>query len=209
MVNEMTRFILVRHGQTAWNREERFRGREDLLLNETGLRQAYAAAVHLRDQPVAAIYSSPLKRTLETARVIANQKRLPVHPHGGLLDIDFGGWQGLNMAEARKQDAELFRVWQEEPHNVRFPGGEGLGDVRERATAAVDDLAARHPDETVVLVSHMVVCRVLMCAMLGLDNSHYWQVEQDLCAVNAFEVSGGSTTVTLVNETCHLKNLAA
>jgi broad specificity phosphatase PhoE len=204
----MTRFILVRHGRTAWNREERFRGRHDLLLDETGLRQAYAAAVHLLDRPIAAVYSSPLKRTLETAKVIANQKGRPVQRHEGLLDIDFGRWQGLNAEEARAQDAALFRTWLEEPHKVRFPGGEELGDVRRRVTDAVEELAGAHPEETVVLVSHMVVCKVLMCAMLGLDNSHYWQVRQDVCAINAFEVRDGVTTVTLVNDTCHLKNLA-
>ncbi len=134
----MTRFILVRHGQTAWNREERFRGRHDLLLDATGLRQAYAAAVHLLDHPIVAIYSSPLKRTVETAKVIANQKGLTVHRHEGLLDIDFGKWQGLNVEEARAQDAKLFRVWAEEPHKMHFPGGEGLGDVRERVTAAIE-----------------------------------------------------------------------
>jgi probable phosphoglycerate mutase len=205
----MTRFLLVRHGQTAWNREERFRGRHDLLLDETGLRQAYAAAMHLLDQPVAAIYSSPLKRTVMTAKVIANQMGLPVERHEGLLDIDFGRWQGLNADEAKKQDAELFRTWLEEPHKMRFPGGEGLDDVRKRVTAAVEQLAARHPDETVILVSHMVVCKVLLCAMLGLDNSHYWQVGQDVCAINAFEIKGGIPTVSLINDTCHLENMAS
>jgi len=205
----MTRFILVRHGRTAWNREERFRGRHDLLLDETGLRQAYAAAVHLLDRPITAVYSSPLKRTMETAKVIANQRGLPVQRHEGLLDIDFGRWQGLNAEEARAQDPELFRTWLEEPHKVRFPGGEALEDVRTRVTDAVEELAGAHPEETVVLVSHMVVCKVLMCAMLGLDNSHYWQVRQDVCAINAFEVGDGGTSVTLVNDTCHLKNVAA
>ncbi len=203
----MTRFILVRHGQTAWNRKERFRGRADLLLNETGLRQAYAAALYLKDRRVAAIYASPLKRTLETAQVIANQMGLPVHPLEGLIDINFGSWQGLTTEEAAKQDSELYKTWLEHPHKVRFPGGERLADVRERVKAAVEELAARHPNQTVLLVSHMVVCKVLLCAMLGLDSSHYWQVGQDMCAINAFEIREGVPTVTLVNDTCHLKGL--
>lgn len=205
----MARFILVRHGQTAWNRKERFRGRADLLLNATGLKQAYAAAVYLRDRDIAEIYSSPLKRTLETAKVIAIQKGLPVHPLEGLIDIDFGDWQGLTADEAAKRDGDLYKTWLERPHEVRFPGGEGLADVRERVTAAAAELAARHPEETVILVSHMVVCRVLLCAMLGLDNSHYWQVGQDVCAINIFEIRDGASTVSLINETCHLKDLAA
>ena len=204
----MTLFILVRHGQTEWNREERFRGRADLLLNETGLRQALAAGLHMKGWPIAAIYSSPLKRTLETAKIIANQFGLPVKPLDGLIDIDFGNWQGLSAEEAAERDSELYNTWLEFPHRVRFPRGESLADVRQRVLAAVDGIAAEHGGQTVILVSHMVVCRVLLCAMLGLDNSNFWQVRQDVCAINAFEVRDGVPAVTLVNDTCHLKNLA-
>ena len=86
--------------------------------------------------------------------------------------------------------------------------GEGRAAVRERVMAAVDVLATRHQEETVILVSHMVVCRVLLCAMLGLDNSRYWQVGQDVCAINMFEIREGIPSVSLINETCHLKGLA-
>jgi probable phosphoglycerate mutase len=75
--------------------------------------------------------------------------------------------------------------------------------------AAVDELASKHVDQTVILVSHTVVCRVLMCAMLGLDNSHFWQVRQDVNAINIFELRDGAPLVVSVNDTCHLKNLAA
>ena len=200
----MTRFVLVRHGQTEWNRVERFRGRKDLLLDATGLRQALAAALRIKDWPVAAVYSSPLRRALETAKVIANQLDLPVEPLDGLIDLDFGDWQGLAAEEAAKQDGGLHKVWLERPDQVRFPGGEGLADVRDRVVAAVEDIAVKNPDRVVVLVSHNVVCRVLLCSLLGLDNSHFWQVGQDVCAINAFEIREGVPTVTLINDTCHL-----
>ncbi len=200
----MTRFVLVRHGQTEWNRVERFRGRKDLLLDATGLRQALAAALRIKDWPVAAVYSSPLRRALETAKVIANQLDLPVEPLDGLIDLDFGDWQGLTAEEAAKRDGELYKLWLERPDQVRFPGGEGLADVRERVMAVVEDIAVKNPDRVMVLVSHNVVCRVLLCSLLGLDNSHFWQVGQDVCAINAFEISEGVPTVTLINDTCHL-----
>ena len=204
----VTRFILVRHGQTEWNREERFRGRADLDLNEIGRSQASAAALHVKTIPVAAIYCSPLKRTYETASIIAEQLNVPVEPLDGLIDIDFGRWQGLSREEAAKQDSELLGKWLKSPQEVRFPGGESLAVVRQRIVAAVEELAARHTDGTVMLVSHMVVCKVLLCAMLGLDNSHYWQVGQDVCAINAFDLTDGVPVVTLINDTCHLKDLA-
>jgi broad specificity phosphatase PhoE len=205
----MTQFILVRHGQTEWNVGNRFRGRADLLLDETGLRQALAAARYLKDWPIAAVYSSPLKRTLETAAIIARQLKLPVASLEGLLDIDFGAWQGLLPDEAAKRDSGLFRLWLESPQKVRFPGGESLDDVRHRVLGAVEGLAADHRDQVVVLVSHMVVCKVLMCAMLGLDNASFWQVRQDVCALNSFQIIDGMPSVSVVNDTCHLRGFAA
>ncbi|MEE8470427.1 MAG: histidine phosphatase family protein [Dehalococcoidia bacterium] len=205
----LTRFILVRHGETEWNREERFRGRADLPLNSTGVRQAEAAALNLRDRDVAAIYSSPLKRSAETAGILSGKLSLPVEIAEGLVDIDFGRWQGLSAGEASGQDSELYARWLESPHEVRFPGGESLEDVRKRVVTAVDEAAVKHSKQTVVLVSHKVVCQVLLCAMLGIDNSHFWQVRQDVCAINIFEIRNGFPIVSLVNDTCHLKSLAA
>ena len=203
----MTRFILVRHGQTEWNRVERFRGRADLSLDETGRKQAEAAALRLKGEKVAAIYSSPLKRTIETADILARQLKLTVQPFEGLIDINFGSWQGLSPEEASKQDSRLYRKWLEHPQEVRFPNGESLDIVRQRIVSGVEDVASKHNDQTVVLVSHKVVCQVLMCAMIGLDNSHFWQVRQDVNAINIFELRDSSPLVTLVNDTCHLKNL--
>jgi broad specificity phosphatase PhoE len=205
----LTRFILVRHGQTEWNRVERFRGRADLSLDETGRRQAEAAALRLKGEKIAAIYSSPLKRTIETADILASQLKLLVQPFEGLLDIDFGSWQGLSPKEAAQQDSQLYQKWLERPHEVRFPQGESLDIVRRRVVSGVEDVASKHNDQAVVLVSHKVVCQVLMCAMIGLDNSHFWQVRQDVNAINIFELRDSAPLVMLVNDTCHLKNLAA
>ena len=199
----------MRHGQTEWNRVERFRGRADLSLDETGRLQAEAAALRLKAEHVAAIYSSPLKRAIQTADAIAKQLKLPVQPLEGLIDIDFGSFQGLSAEEATKKDGELFKMWVERPHLVRFPEGESLDIVRQRVLAAVDDVATKHKDQTAILVSHTVVCKVLMCAMLGLDNSHVWQVRQDVNAINIFELRDGVPLIISVNDTCHLKSLSS
>lgn len=200
---------MVRHGQTEWNRVERFRGRADLSLNDMGVKQAEAAAISLKNWQVAAIYSSPMKRALQTAEPIARNFHLTVQPLEGLIDIDFGVFQGLSAEEAREKDSKLLTMWVEQPHLAQFPNGENLDIVRQRVVTGVNELAAKHKDQTVILVSHTVVCRVLMCAMLGLDNSHFWQVKQDVNAINMFEIRDGAPLVTLVNDTCHLKNLSA
>ena len=205
----MTRFILIRHGQTRWNRVEKYRGRTHLALNKTGRRQAEAVALSINDSTIAAIYSSPLKRTVETANILSKHTGVPVQILGGLIDIDYGGWQGLSPKEAVKQDSELYTKWLERPHEVRFPDGESLGDVRARVVAAVEGLVPKHDNETVILVSHKVVGQVLVCAILGLDDSHFWQIDQDVGAISIFEIKDTMARIIILNDNCHIKSLAA
>jgi broad specificity phosphatase PhoE len=143
-----------------------------------------------------------------TAQVLASRLKIAVQPLSGLIDIDFGTWQGLSPKEAIEQDSKLARLWLEHPHEVCFPQGESLSDVQHRVMAAFDSLMERHSEQTVVLISHNVVCRVLICAVLGLDNPHLWQVGQDIAAINVFDVWGGRVVLSLLNDTCHLKGLS-
>jgi broad specificity phosphatase PhoE len=201
----LARFILIRHGQTEWNQKERFRGWVDIDLDETGIRQAEAAAPRIARWEVAAIYASPLRRAMATAEIIAQPLGIPVTPLEGIIDMNFGVWQGLSIDEVKHNYPALFKLWRYSPETLEIPEGDSLEDVRKRAAATIDDLAARHKDATVVVVTHRVVCKVLLCHLLGLDNSHFWQIEQDTAAINLFEIYEGNATVTLLNDTCHLK----
>ena len=205
----MTRIILIRHGRTAWNEGsgERLRGRSDIELDEKGVRQARATAAEAGRWQPAAVYSSPLRRAWTTASILAAPLKLQVQPLEGLIDIDYGRWQGLSLDEAAADESTLYRLWLESPHLVTFPQGESLEQVRQRAVAAVESLVPKHPGQAVVLVSHKVVCKVLLCTLLGLDTSHFWRLQQDLCAVNVFEADGGAYTMVRLNDTCHLKEL--
>jgi probable phosphoglycerate mutase len=197
----------VRHGQTAWNREEIFRGRTDVPLDETGLKQAELAGEYLKEVEIDAIYSSPLSRALETAEKIARFHNLKVESLEGLIDMSFGSWEGHAHQEIKKNDSETYRRWREEPHLVRLPGGESLDDVRVRTMAALEEVIRKHSGKALVLVSHRVVCKVLICAILGLDNSHFWQIRQDPTAINLIQYRNGKYILSLMNETCHLKPL--
>lgn len=204
-----TKFILVRHGQTEWNRVERFRGRIDVPLNETGRAQAEAAADRLEKIKIAAVFSSPLSRAVATAEAIAGRVGLSVQTMDGLLDVDFGQWQGLSPQEVSERFPAEFDLFRTAPVGLRFSGGESLEDVRLRVMAGVNDLVKKFEDCTVVLVSHNVVCRVLILAILGLDDSHYWQIGQENAAINAFVYDQRrGLTVTLVNDTCHLDSMS-
>lgn len=203
----MTRLVVVRHGRTEWNRVERFRGRADIELDKVGIRQAEATAARIGGWQISAIYSSPLHRALTTADILARPFGLEAQPLPGIIDIDYGAWQGLSPEEATTKYRELYSMWLNSPHKVKFPGGESLAEVRERAASAVEGLIAQYPKETIVLVSHKVVCQVLVLSLLGLDNSHFWEITQDVCAINIFEIRGGVPSALLLNDTCHLKAL--
>ena len=206
----MTRIKLVRHGQTAWNvgassaEGERFRGRIDLPLNERGRAQAQALARRLADEPIAAIYASPLQRAMETAEPTSRRLGLTVQPLEGILDINYGDWQEHPHSEVAQLYPALYRQWLQEPHLVQIPGGESLEEVRDRAMAALHQVMARHPDQTVLVAAHQVVNKVLVCAMLGLDNSHFWRIRQDNGCLNIFDYQEGLFTALLINDTCHL-----
>jgi len=200
-----TRVILVRHGQTAWNVGDRFRGRQDLPLDETGRQQAMAAGKRIAAHwsPMA-IYCSPLARARETAQAIDDACGLTVQSLPGLIDIDYGDWQGLSPDEAARQYPVLHDAWLHAPETVQIPGGESLAEVRSRAFAALQETLDRHSDQTVVVVAHTVVNRLLLCAVLGLDNSHFWRLRQDTAAINVFDWDGVCFTVVSLNDTCHL-----
>ncbi len=209
----MTRIILVRHGQTAWNvgsgAGERFRGRIDLPLDDTGLAQARALAERLADRPIVAVYSSPLKRAMETARPTAQQLGLSVQPLPGIIDINYGDWQGLSPAEVARAYPDLYPRWLEKPQWVKFPHGESLRQVRLRGMAALKEASARHDGHVILLVAHQVMNKALVCAMLDLGNSHFWRIRQDNACINVFEHQDGIFTAVLINDTCHLRQTRA
>jgi len=202
----MTRIILIRHGQTAWNKVERIRGQVEIPLDETGLVQAEATArrVVAEWQPLA-VYCSPLQRAVQTAQPIARRLGLGIQPVPGLNDMDFGQWQGLSPEEVKARWPDLARAWLRAPHTVTFPGGESLDQVKERSMAALHQIIARHAEEEVAIVGHTVVNRVLLCAVLGLDNSNYWRIGQETCAINVFKWRKGIFFIESINDTCHLR----
>jgi probable phosphoglycerate mutase len=206
----LTRIILVRHGETEWNRVERFRGRADVPLNERGLLQAEATAREIGSRvSAAAVYSSPLSRAMRTAQTIAQRQSLLVQVHQGLADIDYGQWQGLSTEEVRQRWPEQLAAWYQTPHMVRIPEGESLDELRVRCAATVKEITTKHSECVVVLVAHTVVNRIILLFVLGLDNSRFWHLRQDTCAMNEIEVDGEELTLVSMNDTCHLRSSGA
>ena len=202
----MTEIILVRHGETEWNVQEVFRGRTDVELNQTGIKQAELLAEHLSHLKLDAIYSSPLRRAVKTAEIIASRQRLNVEIAPGLIDFDYGKWQGLSHQEVKDKYKKLYTEWLKNPHQVKMSDGETLDEVRKRALMVVNEVIAKH-DGTIALVSHRVVNKVLICALLGLDNSHFWNIRQDNCGTTTFTYENKRFVLTEHNNTSYLKSV--
>jgi broad specificity phosphatase PhoE len=203
----MTEIILARHGETEYNASETFRGRADVPLNETGLKQARLLGECLADEKIDVVYSSPLERAVKTAEIIAAPHRLKVNIVANLKDIDCGQWQGLTLKEVQKKYEEIYQDWLDTPEQVRLPGGETLEDVRSRALPFVQDAVMRCGEGKIVLVSHRVVNKVLICALLRLDNSSFWSFKMDTGAITRFTFDGNRVVLTSHNDTSYLKPL--
>jgi broad specificity phosphatase PhoE len=203
----MTTLFLVRHGRTGWNKEQIFRGTKDVPLDAVGKQEALLVGERLKGEGIDAVFSSPLSRAKETAEAVARFHNVAVQVMAGLNDLNFGEWEGLPLEDVKERYPDLYQQWLHEPHRVIFPGGEGLAAVSSRAVEAVEYIINRHPEEAVALVSHRVVLKTLICALLGLDNSHFWNIGQDTAAVNCFRYRDDTWVVALLNDTCHLQGV--
>jgi broad specificity phosphatase PhoE len=203
----MTEIILVRHGETEWNAEEIFRGRADIALNEKGVVQAKLLGDYLKGSRLEAVYSSPLQRAVHTAEKIVEPHSLDVKLEPALIDIDYGEWQGVPLIEVKKIYMDLYIKWKTSPEEVKFPGGEGLHDVRKRTITAVKKIVKKHKG-SVVLVSHRVVNKVIICSLLGLDDSHFWNIRQENCGISSFSFEKKQYILIKHNDTSFLGNLS-
>ena len=202
-----TRLLLVRHGETIANREYRYVGTRDDALSTRGQTQATQLAEALSVLPVAAIYSSPLQRTYNTALPIAARHALEVQRVDDLCECNFGDWEGLTRAEvlARSpQDAQLLHDW-EQNMALAPPNGESFETMRERVSTAVEKLTQLHPKQSIMLVSHVEPIKVLLCAALGAPTSSVSRIFLDPATISVVDWrDGGFATVRLVNSHAHL-----
>jgi broad specificity phosphatase PhoE len=209
------RIVLVRHGETEWNRLHRIQGISDLELNETGRRQAEALAQALKNQRVEAIYTSPLKRARDTADVIACHHQVEVVTLFGLREMDAGEVDGLTYEEMRVQYGDFLDRWLEDCTAVRPPGGCTLHELQEQAWGAIQEIvkgqhqmAAEGKESekgVVVVVTHFFPILSIICKALGLDLSQCRRMKLDLGSMCALDFNPSRTVLVSLNDTCHLK----
>jgi len=179
--------LLVRHGETSWNREGRYQGRTDVPLSPSGEAQVTALAARLAHLPIARAVSSPLSRARRTAEIILGERGTPLDLDAGLLEISHGAWEGLLSSDVEAAHAEMLGTWRDRPDRdvPAGPGAETLGDVDVRAWPVLERLAARlGPDDTALVAAHDAVNRVLLCHILGLPLTRVWAFRQAPATLN-------------------------
>ena len=183
---------LVRHGTTTMNVENRYRGRRDVPLDAQGYQDAVDAARQLSKVGLAAVYTGPLRRTIATAQIIADEARVPdLRILHGLNNVDYGVWEGMTAAEAEQYDPEAFARYRSSPDIAVCPIGERLRDAQERVVAALALIGSRHPGETVVAVTHAVMIRLVVARLSGIDGPS-WRIPVGRGSLTMFEASAGS-----------------
>ena len=200
-----TRIFLVRHGATVLTAEDRFAGATDVELSDEGREQARRLAARLQDEKIAAIYASPLARTVETAQILAQPHQLEVQTRDGLREISHGRWEKLTRDEVEHAFPEEAAAWEEDPYTFSPAGGESGLAVTARALPVLMEIVRGHTACCVLVVSHKATIRLLLSSILGFDPRRYRDnLDQNPAALNIIDFKGPvHARLTLFNDTSH------
>lgn len=197
----MTTLLLIRHGENAFTKTGRLAGwTPGVQLNETGRRQAEQVAEKLKGAPIAALYASPLERTMETAEPLARALSLAIQPCEGLGEVRYGRWQGQSLKRLSRQ--KLWRVVQQHPSAMVFPEGETLRAVQARAVDAVEAIVRAHPKAMVAAVSHADVIKLVVAHYLGLPLDLFQRLHIGTASVTTLQLGSGAPGLLRLNDTC-------
>jgi broad specificity phosphatase PhoE len=201
------RLLAVRHGATEWSQARRFAGSRDIPLTAHGRLQAEAVAQALAGTSASAIYTSPLERARTSAEVIAKPHRLDPIIEPDFREMTFGAWEGLTRDELATRFPTEAGLWASTPHVATPPQGEALTAVDFRVRAALAALIEQHRGETVILVSHAIVTRLIVLAALGLGPDRLWSVDASPAGITEIDYQGDWATVHRMNTLAHLDGL--
>ena len=200
-----TRVFLVRHGATALTAEDRFAGTTDAALSEAGRQQARHLASRLARESIAAVFASPLARTMETARILAAPHQLEVQPRPELREISHGRWEELTRREVEERFPDEVEAWEQDPYTYAPQGGESGLMVTARALPALLEIVRANAGAKVLIVSHKATIRLLLSSLLGFDPRRYRDnLDQSPAALNVVDFRGPTRArLTLFNDTSH------
>jgi phosphoserine phosphatase len=201
------RIILIRHGETEWNRLHRFQGRSDIPLNPKGNEQAGALALALKNETIMAIHSSPLVRAIETASHIGKfHPSTPLIKESGLIEMDLGDFEGMEAQQWALHHQDFRKTWEKDPANLSMPDGESLQEVQHRAVDTLKRISELYaPDCTLLICSHNFVIISLLCFASKIPLDQFRKLRQDTAALNILYKDGTDFQVEKVNDCRHLQ----
>jgi alpha-ribazole phosphatase len=197
--------LLIRHGQTNWNLEQRFQGQSDIPLNETGRKQAQALAERLAAESFDAVYSSDLQRAAETAHII---RKSGFQPDACLREVNFGDWEGLTYDEIKAKYPEPLAAWENDIFKNAPPNGETLERLALRVQSMLNELCEKHEDQKILIVAHGGVLQTLICLALKLPPTMYWQFHLSTASLSELAFYPAGAILNSLNDTSHLPKSA-
>ena len=200
--------ILVRHAETEWNSMGRCQGVADLPLSECGREQARRVALSLGTTPLSAVYTSDLRRAVQTAREVAALHGLEPVADRRLREMDQGRFEGLRYEEIKRSHADFLRRWRSAPEVVRIPDGETLLEVQGRMLQVVDEILERHAGGRVAVVSHQLALSSLVCGLLGLPLVEFVNIQLAVASRSVLRRGPRGFEVVAMNDVSHLAGLA-
>jgi broad specificity phosphatase PhoE len=203
-----TRVYLIRHGATTLSAEDRFAGSSDVDLSDEGREQAARLGERLADRALCRIYASPMKRTMETARLVGAPQKLEPVPKDGLREIDHGHWEGMTRRDVEQQFTSEYEAWEADPFTFAPKGGESGVSVMARALPVLREIVLAHPGERVAIVSHKATIRLLLSGVLGIDARGYRdRLDQSPACLNALDFKDSiRARLVLFNDISHYKS---
>jgi len=199
------RLYLTRHGETEWNLQRKTQGRTDTSLTTKGIQQAYKLGERLKSKGISFIYSSTLKRAWDTAKIVGELLDCPVYPMEGLQEMSLGVWEGLTIYEIQQQYPDIYKSWRSTPNLCRIPEGDTFDEVRKRSRQFIEFIRNHHADDDrILLVTHALMCKIMLVDFLTLEPKLIHQIRQDNTALNIIDIYEEKVVLSLLNDTCHL-----
>lgn len=206
-----TRLYLIRHGATTLSAEDRFAGAVDVDLSDEGRTQVEGLSERLAAVALDAVYASPMRRTLETAAIVARPHRLNAAPRDGLREIGHGHWEERTRAEVESAFPDEYAAWEEDPFTFAPEGGESGLSVMARALPVIREIVRAHTGKNVAIVSHKATIRLVLASLLGIDARGYRdRLDQSPACLNIVDFKDPvRARLMLYNDTSHYKRMPA
>ena len=194
--------IIIRHGETLWNKEGLIQGTSDIELSSVGLEQARLLALSLKDQRISAIHASPLKRALKTAEIINEYHRREIQTHPGLMELDQGDFEGVSIKELVSSKKDFLSKWMADPACVKMPNGESLSDLQDRAWKVLETIIRQ--DEDALLVAHNFTIATILCRIQKISLAELRSTCVDTASKTIINFKNGEAVIEVQNDRSHL-----